>query len=294
MDGAVLATTDARHARMRLSLTTARRFEGVFGAQRMNLQCRPELAAAYKAGPQITRVLTEEWAARELYCPACDSRRLLAAKANTPAVDLECPRCNQLFQLKSLRNWNPRRIVDAGYDAMIGAIRSDRVPNLLILQYSADWRVRNLLLIPRVFLSESAIERRKPLASGARRAGWVGCNILLGQIALDGKIAMIVDGTIMAEQQVRDEFSRTHELARVPPPLRGWAVDVLGVVRRLEKRHFSLRDVYQFESELQAAHPLNKNVRPKIRQQLQVLRDIGLIKFSAPGRYTIDSVFARP
>ncbi len=253
----------------------------------MNLQCRVELASRYKAGPQIARVLTEEWAARELYCPACDSRQLSASRVNTPAVDLECPRCDQLFQLKSLKKWNPRKLVDAGYEAMIRAIRSDRVPNLLILQYSPNWNIRNLLLVPKVFLSESAIEKRKPLAAGARRAGWVGCNILLGQIAADGKIAMISDGSPIAEQRVRDEFSRIRKLAEVPPSLRGWTVDVLRVVRRLGKTHFSLSEIYEYESELQAVHPLNRNVRPKVRQQLQVLRDIGLVEFLAAGRYAV-------
>lgn len=253
----------------------------------MNLQCRTELASAYKAKPQIVRVLTEEWAARELYCPACDSRRLSSSIANTPAVDLECGRCGQVFQLKSRRSWNSRKVVDAGYDAMIRAIRSDRVPNLLVLQYSPTWCIQNLLLIPRFFLSESAIERRKPLGAGARRAGWVGCNILLGRIAPDGKIGMISNGIPVAEQTVRDEFSRICELARVPPTLRGWVVDVLRVVRRLGTPRFSLRDIYAFEAELQAAHPLNRNVRPKIRQQLQVLRDIGLLEFTGRGNYKI-------
>ena len=253
----------------------------------MNLQCSPELAANYKSGAQIARVLTEEWAARELYCPACDSNRLSPSRANTPAIDFQCPRCTQLFQLKGLKNWNPKKVVDAGYDAMIRAIRADRVPNLLVLQYSPVWVVRNLVLIPRVFFSESAIEKRKPLAVGARRAGWVGCNILLSQIATDGKIAMICDGSPVSEQQVRNEFSRIRKLAEVPASVRGWTLDVLRAVRRLGQSHFSLGDVYGFESELQRTHPLNRNVRPKIRQQLQVLRELGLIEFATRGTYRI-------
>ncbi len=34
-------------------------------------------------------------------------------------------------------------------------------------------------------------------------------------------------------------------------------------------------------------YPNNKNVRPKIRQQLQVLRDLGLIEFEGQGKYTL-------
>lgn len=253
----------------------------------MNLQCRTELATNYKSGAQIARVLTEEWAARELYCPACDSDRLSPSRVNTPAIDFECPACTQPFQLKSLKNWNPRKVVDAGYDAMIRAIRADRVPNLLVLQYSSGWIIRNLMLIPRVFFSESAIEKRKPLGAAARRAGWIGCNILLSQIAPDGKIAMICEGSPVSEEKVRNEFSRIKKLAEVPPSVRGWTLDVFRAVRRLGKSHFSLGDVYDFESDLQIAHPLNRNVRPKIRQQLQVLRDLGLIEFAMRGTYRI-------
>ena len=64
-------------------------------------------------------------------------------------------------------------------------------------------------------------------------------------------------------------------------------MDVFKIVRRLAKQRFRLKDLYEFEDELQTEHPSNKNVRPKIRQQLQVLRDIGLLDFTAPGEYTL-------
>src|SRR3984957_2957033 len=110
----------------------------------MNLQCKVELGRAYKSGSQIARVLSEDWCGREVYCAACDSDRLSCSRVNTPAVDFVCPVCDQCFQLKSLRAWSPKKIVDAGYDSMVRAIRSDRVPNLIILQYSANWLVNNL------------------------------------------------------------------------------------------------------------------------------------------------------
>jgi type II restriction enzyme len=207
----------------------------------MNLQCRIDLASGYKAGSQIARVLSEEWCRRELYCPACDCDQLSQSQPNSPAVDFSCAKCEQLFQLKSLKSWNPRKIVDAGYEAMIRAIRVDRTPNLLVLQYSSTWLIQNLLLIPRVFFSESAIEKRHPLGPQARRAGWVGCNILLSQIPADGKIAIVSDGKPVLKQSVREEFSRVKRLAELPPSLRGWTVDVLNVVRRMKKRRFSFQ-----------------------------------------------------
>lgn len=138
----------------------------------MNLQCNPALGLAYKAGSQIARVVSEDWCNRELYCAACTSDRLLPSKVNTPAIDFVCPACDQCFQLKSFKTWNQKKIPDAGYESMLRAIRSDRVPNLLVLQYSANWQVQNLLLVPRFFFSETVIERRPPLGPRARRAGW--------------------------------------------------------------------------------------------------------------------------
>jgi type II restriction enzyme len=200
-------------------------------------------------------------------------------------VDFTCAKCQQPFQLKSLSHWNPKKIVDAGYEAMLRAIRADMTPNLLILQYSHAWLVQNLLLIPKMFFSESVIEKRKPLASHARRAGWVGCNILLSEIPSDGKIPVISDGVPVLKKKVREEFSRVKQLAEVPPSLRGWTLDVLRAIRRLGSSEFSLQELYSFESELKSLHPRNQNVRPKIRQQLQVLRDVGLISFLSPGIY---------
>jgi type II restriction enzyme len=253
----------------------------------MNLQCRIELAAIYRAGSQIARVLSEDWCARELYCPACNSAKLSSSRVNTPAVDFVCSQCEQPFQLKSLRKWNPRKIVDAGYEAMLRAIRADNTPNLLILQYSTNWRVNNLLLIPSFFFSESVIEKRKPLSAQARRAGWVGCNILVGQIPEDGKIAIVSGGVPVPPQEVRAEFSRVRGLSDLPPSPRGWMLDVLNIIRQLAKPEFSLAELYDFEPRLKGLHPQNRHIRPKIRQQLQILRDMGLINFTQPGRYSL-------
>jgi len=253
----------------------------------MNLQCRAELGVKYKAGSQIARVISEDWCSRELYCAGCTSGRLSSSRVNTPAIDFVCPECDQCFQLKSLKTWNQTKIPDAGYASMVRAIRSDRVPNLLILQYSADWLVKNLLLVPGFFFSETIIEKRPPLSPKARRAGWVGCNILLDRIPLDGKIPLVANGSIVAEEQVRDEFSRIRRLAEVPPAVRGWTLDVLTAIRKLAKTRFSLRELYQLEPYLQNLHPKNRNVRPKMRQQLQILRNLGLLEFTSPGNYAV-------
>jgi type II restriction enzyme len=65
----------------------------------------------------------------------------------------------------------------------------------------------------------------------------------------------------------------------------GWLLDVLLCVERINKSAFSLEDVYAFEGALKAKHPANHNVRAKVRQQLQILRDKGVIEFVGRGRY---------
>lgn len=65
---------------------------------------------------------------------------------------------------------------------------------------------------------------------------------------------------------------------------RGWLLDVLRCVERLPEQ-FTLQDIYRFEGELAERHPENHNIRPKIRQQLQALRDRGILRFREPGHY---------
>src|SRR5271157_1754917 len=251
----------------------------------MNLDCDVSLAAAYKSRSQIARVLSEDWCGRELYCPACPAGHLYSTAANTKAIDFHCRGCGQLFQLKSSSKWDQQRIVDAAYAAMLMSIKSGRNPNLMILQYGLNWTIENLLLVPRFFFTESVIEKRNPLGEQARRAGWVGCNILLSRIPADGKINVIANGMVRRPAKVRHEYKRMSSLAQLGIQARGWTLDVLNTVRQLGREEFSLQEVYACEKELQSLHPQNRNVRPKIRQQLQVLRDMRVLEFGAPGQY---------
>lgn len=170
---------------------------------------------------------------------------------------------------------------------MIAAIRGDRAPHLLLLQYTSEWFIQNVLLVPRMFFTERVIEKRRPLSQTARRAGWVGCNILLSSIPEDGKIPIVSGGVPEPQKRVRLEFERIRGLGKLRPAARGWTVDVLSAIRRLGKSRFSLHDVYGLENTLEALYPQNRNVRPKIRQQLQILRDLRLITFEGHGNYSL-------
>jgi type II restriction enzyme len=58
-------------------------------------------------------------------------------------------------------------------------------------------------------------------------------------------------------------------------------------VQSLGKLEFTLADVYAHADKLAKLHPNNTHVRDKIRQQLQVLRDLGLLQFFGSGSYRL-------
>lgn len=68
---------------------------------------------------------------------------------------------------------------------------------------------------------------------------------------------------------------------------RGWLIEVMKAVELIGRPEFTLDEVYAFEARLSALYPANRHVRPKIRQQLQVLRDRGWLEFAGAGRYRL-------
>jgi len=243
---------------------------------------------SYRSLSQRARVATEAWGSDNLYCPNCTENHLDSTPPNTPTVDYVCRECKSAFQLKSQSNPLSFRIVDAAYGSMRKAIRSNRTPNLFVMHYDKrEWSVSNVVLIPNFAFSMSAIERRKALGPDARRAGWVGCNILLGRIPADAKIPIVTEGFAVRSSEVRKQYARLRPLEALTSENRGWTLDVLNAVRGLGKSDFGLSDVYEFESFLGRLHPNNRHVRDKVRQQLQVLRDLGLLVFLGRGNYRL-------
>jgi len=242
----------------------------------------------YKSASQRARVGTESWGAANFFCPACESPRLRSSPQGTAAIDYFCPSCDSPFQLKSQSKPIGSRIVDAAYSEMKCAILEDRTPNLFVLHYDLDaWAVRTVLLVPHFAFALSALEKRPPLASTARRAGWVGCNILLDKIPLHARISIVSDGTLHAPREVRGSYNRLRPLEKLQVEKRGWTLDVLQVVQSLGKLEFTLADVYAHADALAKLHPNNAHVRDKIRQQLQVLRDLDLLTFLGEGHYRL-------
>jgi hypothetical protein len=55
----------------------------------------------------------------------------------------------------------------------------------------------------------------------------------------------------------------------------------------MSKPKFELSEVYAHRHKLTEAFPANHHVEAKIRQQLQVLRDLGYLRFVSRGVYEV-------
>jgi len=210
----------------------------------MQLQMPLELAAQYRSASQRARVVSEGWGERNLYCVNCTSASLTRSAHGTQVVDFVCPICASSFQLKSQSHSFASRICDAAYETMRRAVIEGRTPNLLALHYDASrWEVRNLILIPHFAFPLSSLEKRKPLSLLARRKGWVGCNILLANIPSDARIRLVVDGIPVSALDVRRQYTRLRPLEKLSYDAKGWTLDVLNVIRTLDKTEFSLAEI---------------------------------------------------
>lgn len=240
----------------------------------------------YKSSSQRARVATETWVTRNLYCPACESKKLNASRAGFIVSDFKCPLCDEEYQLKSKRGALGRRILDAAYNAALRAAETNSFPHLLLMEYeSIPGPIRNLQVVPGPFITPTSLEARRPLNPSARRAGWVGCNIVVADLPLAARISIINGSLSRPIPLVRSEWRRWNFLKTTDVSTRSWFNEILKRVERLGKNEFSLADVYAFEEELAQLFPSNRFIRPKIRQQLQVLRDRGFLEFRERGHY---------
>lgn len=67
----------------------------------MDLRFNTSLAEGYKSASQIARVLTEDWLARNMYCPICGEVTIRRAEPNAPVKDYVCEHCKSQYELKS-------------------------------------------------------------------------------------------------------------------------------------------------------------------------------------------------
>ena len=253
----------------------------------MNLSFNSSLALKYKNNSQKIRVLTEDWVKTNLYCPICGELNIIKYENNHPVGDFYCSQCNSDFELKSKESKSGKLsnlINDGAYDTFITRITSNNNPNFFFLTYN-NYKVTNFILIPNHFFTPSIVIKRKPLGPNARRSGWVGCNIDISRIPELGKIFIIKDKNEISHNNVIEQYAKTKILKTDNIETRGWLLDILQCVDKISETIFTLDKVYSFENELKLKHKNNNFIKDKIRQQLQKLRDKGLIEFLGNGKY---------
>jgi type II restriction enzyme len=254
----------------------------------MELSFDPQLANSYTSPTQRIRILSENWVSQRLYCPSCGRDTMKQYDNNSRIADFSCPDCHENYELKSQKRGRfDRKVVDGAYGTMMERLAGSGVPNLLLLGYEPRaLRVTNLLVVPKQFFVPDLIERKNPLSMCARRAGWIGCNILLPQIPPSGRIFIIRDAVCEPKTDVMAKWQKTLFLRdQRDIDAKGWLLSVMRCIEELRRPTFSLEDVYASEEELRQTYPGNQNIRPKIRQQLQVLRNKGYLEFLGNGLY---------
>lgn len=255
----------------------------------MNLFFDRKLGENYKSQSQKIRVMTESWVNKSVFCPNCGKNDIDRYLNNKPVADFYCNNCREDYELKSKSSGIGTKIVDGAYRTMIERLNSSENPNFFLLNYSlSNYEVVNFFVVPKHFFVPQLIEKRKPLAPTARRAGWIGCNILLNHIPETGKIFFVRNSKVESRKKVIDGWQKTLFLRDEKKiEAKGWLLDIMRCVDKLGKKYFALDDVYAFADELSKLHPDNKHIKDKIRQQLQVLRDKDYLSFVSPGRYKL-------
>lgn len=85
------------------------------------------------------------------------------------------------------------------------------------------------------------------------------------------------------EESPEDYFDK--DISNIVKNLSGWKKAVFSALRFIEKQVFTTNDFSLIVPYLRKQYPANNNIEAKIRQQLQELRDLGLVKFEGNGVY---------
>src|ERR1700761_423423 len=215
-----------------------------------------ETQLPYTSGSQSARAWTEAWVKAWAYCPHCGNARMSQFPNNSPVADFLCGSCSEEFELKSQKGKFGTTVADGAYATKCERLVASNNPNLLLMNYDLkSLAVVNLFIVPKHFFVRDIIEKRKPLAATARRAGWIGSNILIGKVPQAGKIHIVNNGVIRPKDTVLQEWQKTLSLRSEPLESRGWLIDVMKCVESLGKRDFTLDEVYKFEQQLGDLYP---------------------------------------
>lgn len=241
----------------------------------------------YKSQSQKTRIFTEEWVSKYIFCPYCGAN-LISCQNNDKVRDFDCSKCDENYELKSKQGKSLGKTVpDGKYQTMIERISNNSNPNFYFLNYDkTNYDVINFCAVPKYFfMPNMIIPRKKGIPN---RPDYIMCHIDISGIPNSGKIFYVKDKETISKTKVLDDWNKTKFLKESTDlDTKGWLLDIIACIDKTHKSDFTLQDIYRFEDFLKIKHPNNNNIQAKIRQQLQILRDKNFLKFSARGNYSL-------
>ncbi|TRZ78478.1 restriction endonuclease [bacterium] len=245
-----------------------------------------QLADSYKSNSHKIRILSENWVDNEIFCPNCGTS-IKNYENNRPVADFYCSNCKEDYELKSKRNSIGKKVPDGAYKTMLERLQSQNNPNLFLLSYDvSNYAVLDFVVVPKhFFVPAMIVKRNKGIPN---RPNYIMCNIDLTSIPNSGKIFYIKNKVVENKEKVLKNWQKTLFLRETgKADLKGWILDVMGCIDKLNKSEFTLQDIYSFENILSKKYPENKHIKDKIRQQLQFLRDKGYLDFVSSGKYKL-------
>jgi len=253
----------------------------------MNLQSYLELGNSYKSNSQKARAFTEPFVQENFYCSYCGAD-LIGCQNNDKVRDFDCSKCDENYELKSKQGKSlGKTIADGRYSTMVERINNSNNPNFYFLNYDkTNFEVINFCAVPNYFFtSEIIIPRKNGIPN---RPDYIMCSIDISAIPNSGKIFYVKDKEIITKNKVLDDWNKTLFLKESKNiQAKGWLLDIMKCIEKINRNSFSLSDLYHFENYLKVKHPENNNIQAKIRQQLQVLRDKGFLQFTNRGNYGV-------
>ncbi len=254
----------------------------------MNLTFQTSLSTSYKNNSQKIRVMSENWTLENWFCPNCGSK-LSELENNKKVSDFLCENCLENFEQKASKHKFKWKVISSEYYTLIKRLEDRSKPHFFFLHYiDIKYSVEDFFVVPKYFFVADIIEKRKPLSKNAKRAGWTGSNILFDRIPNSWKIYYVENWKEISKEKVLEKWQKTAFLKEIKKDnLKGWILDIMNIIESLNKKEFNLKEIYVFEKDLKILHPENKNIKAKIRQQLQFLRDKWYLEFLERWKYKV-------